>query len=134
MTRSTSLVTLLSTIAITVLSLQAQAEDLFPDKNLEAAVRRQVFEKRNSKDPLVEKDVVNISTIDGRGKGIQNLKGLEACKSLAAVDLADNQIQDDLQRSSMADATPIRTHGYAIDFPSKPPIAHSPAQFPKSMP
>ena len=60
----------------------SKSQDLFPDKNLEAVVRREVFEKRESKEPLVPKDVENISQIKGVGKGIQNLKGLEACKSL----------------------------------------------------
>ena len=32
----------------------AAAQDLFPDKNLEAAVRQQVFEKRGKPEPLVD--------------------------------------------------------------------------------
>jgi hypothetical protein len=37
----------------------AAADDLFPDKNLEAVVRQYVFEKKNKPDePLVEADVV----------------------------------------------------------------------------
>ena len=70
------------------------ADDLFPDKNLEAAVRQQVFEKRNKTEPLVEADVVNISTVEGIKKGIKSLQGLEKCKSLALVDLRDNEITD----------------------------------------
>lgn len=76
------------------LASNSRGDDLFPDKNLEAVVRHEVFEKRTSKEPLVEADVVNISTIKGNGKGIANLKGLEACRSLAALDLADNNIED----------------------------------------
>ena len=72
----------------------SMSEDLFPDKNLEAVVRREVFEKRESKDPLVAKDVENISQIKGVGKGIKNLKGLEACKSLRSVELSKNEIVD----------------------------------------
>lgn len=71
-----------------------QAEDLFPDKALEAVVRHEVFEKRKSTEPLVAEDVANISTIKGRAKGIKNLKGLEACRSLASLDLAGNEIED----------------------------------------
>src|SRR5436190_596909 len=70
--------------AAVVLSLargNAAADDLFPDKNLEAVVRQQVFDKRNKPDPLVEADVVNVSTISGKGKKIANLQGLEKCKS-----------------------------------------------------
>src|SRR6266550_798849 len=70
------------------------ADDLFPDKNLEAVVRQNVFEKRNKPDPLVEADVVNISTIVGKGKKIANLQGLEKCKSLALLDLENNDITD----------------------------------------
>src|SRR4026209_1402465 len=68
------------------------ADELFPDKNLEAIVRQYVFEKRNKPDPLVEADVVNISGIKWEkslklaGK-IANLQGLEKCKSLASIEL-----------------------------------------------
>jgi hypothetical protein len=72
----------------------ALADDLFPDKNLEAVVRQYVFEKRNKPDPLVEADVVNISTIVGKGKKIASLQGLEKCKALALLDLENNEISD----------------------------------------
>jgi len=72
----------------------SQAADLFPDKNLEAAVRKQVFEKRNNKKPLVEKDVQNISVVEGKNMKIKSLKGLEKCRSLAALDLEGNEITD----------------------------------------
>src|SRR6266850_3564193 len=83
--------------AALVLSLvrgKAAADDLFPDKNLEAVVRQYVFDKRNKPDPLVEADVVNISTISGKGKKIANLQGLEKCKSLAQIELDNNEITD----------------------------------------
>src|SRR5205085_858336 len=73
---------------------RATADDLFPDKNLEAAVRQEVFEKRGKTEPLVEADVVNISQVIGKGKKISNLKGLEKCKSVALIDLANNEISD----------------------------------------
>ena len=69
-------------------------QDLFPDKNLESVVRREVFEKRNNKEPLTAKDVENISQIKGIGKGIKNLKGLEACVSLRSIWLDKNEIED----------------------------------------
>jgi Leucine-rich repeat (LRR) protein len=84
-------------IAALVLAPTAQsavAEDLFPDKNLEAVVREQVFEKRNNTMPLVEADVQNIARIVGKGKKITNLAGLEKCRSLAEVDLENNEIAD----------------------------------------
>ena len=79
---------------IACLSSWTIADDLFPDKNLEAVVRQNVFEKRNKPEPLVEADVVNISTIIGKGKKIANLQGLEKCKSLALLDLENNEITD----------------------------------------
>src|SRR4030095_12575111 len=87
--------TLVSLVLVNLVGGQpASADDLFPDKNLEAVVRQNVFEKRNSLDPLVEADVVNISTIVGKGKNIASLQGLEKCKSLALLDLENNAISD----------------------------------------
>jgi internalin A len=80
------------TIAGCLFAASAVADELFPDKNLEAVVRQYVFEKRNKPDPLVEADVVNISTIVGKGKKIASLQGLEKCKSLALLDLENNDI------------------------------------------
>jgi Leucine-rich repeat (LRR) protein len=67
---------------------------IFADKKLEAAVRKYVFDKRDTDKPLVEADVVNVSTIEAKGLGITNLTGLEKCQSLAALDLAKNQIKN----------------------------------------
>ncbi|NBV21308.1 MAG: leucine-rich repeat domain-containing protein [Proteobacteria bacterium] len=71
----------------------AKTVPVFPDKNLEKAVRRQVFEKRDNDQPLTEKDVENIAIIDGKGLGIIDLSGLEKCRALASLDLARNQIK-----------------------------------------
>ena len=65
---------------------------IFPDKNLEAAVRKFVFEKRDNDKPITETDVANLSTIQGNGLGIKDLTGLEKCRSLASLDLAKNAI------------------------------------------
>jgi internalin A len=80
-------------LSFTVASI-GNAQSIFPDKNLEAVVRTQVFEKRNTDKPLTEEDVVNISTLKGKNKGIKNLSGLEKCRSLAELDLAGNEIED----------------------------------------
>ena len=83
-------------LAVSLLSVAAEraaAEGVFPDKNLEAVVRQYVFEKRNNEEPIVEDDVVNISTIVGKGKGIKDLTGLEKCRSLALLDLEGNEIE-----------------------------------------
>src|SRR5688572_14266811 len=67
---------------------------IFQDKQLEKAVRRFVLEKRDTDKPLVEADLVNLSTIQGNGLEITNLSGLEKCTSLASLDLAKNKISN----------------------------------------
>src|SRR5262245_38826430 len=84
----------LALLLVSLLAGSALADDLFPDKNLAAVVRQYVFEKKNNDMPLVEADVVNISTINGKGKKIASLAGLEKCKSLAEVNLENNEIVD----------------------------------------
>ena len=69
-------------------------ESIFPDKNLEKAVRPYVFAKRNNEEPITAEDVINISTVKGRDLQINDLTGLELCKSLALLDLAHNEITD----------------------------------------
>lgn len=71
----------------------ARAVSIFPDKNLEKAARRHVFAKRDNDEPLTEKDVEHLSTIDGKGLGIADLTGLEKCRALASLDLAKNRIK-----------------------------------------
>ncbi len=65
---------------------------IFPDKNLEAAVRRQVFAKRDGTEPLYAADVENVAIIEGRGMGIKDLTGLEKCVALAQITLPKNSI------------------------------------------
>lgn len=102
------------------LGATAWADGLFTDPNLEAAVRRQVFAKRGTTDPLVEGDVVNVSTIDARHLGIVQLTGLEKCRNLAMIELGGNRVQDlgplaglprlqylDLQGNQVADLGPV---------------------------
>ena len=73
---------------------KADAAPLFPDRILEAVVRQSVFDKRNNDEPLTEDDVRNIAVITAKGKGIQDLTGLEKCVSIASLDLASNAIED----------------------------------------
>ena len=67
-----------------------QAESFFPDANLDAAVRKQVF----AGDKMTEDDLKKLSTLKATGSGIRDLRGLEKCTNLAALELADNQITD----------------------------------------
>ncbi|MBC8356050.1 MAG: leucine-rich repeat domain-containing protein [Planctomycetes bacterium] len=110
-------------LSISMLSLVSDLiaqESIFPDKALEAVVRAYVFEKRNTDAPIVEADVVNISTIKGKNKGIKDLTGLEKCRSLALLDLAGNEITKidaiaglnniqslDLSKNKITDIKPI---------------------------
>jgi Leucine-rich repeat (LRR) protein len=80
-------------------SVSVWAQDLFPDKALEAAVRAEVFAKRYNTEPLTVDDVKTISQVVGKGKGITNLEGLQHCGALMLIDLENNQI---------ADLTPIK--------------------------
>ena len=70
------------------------AKELFPDKNLERAVRKFVFEKRDNDKPLVESDLSSISIIQAPSRGITSLEGLEKCESLASLDIARNDVSD----------------------------------------
>jgi Leucine-rich repeat (LRR) protein len=70
------------------------AAGIFPDKNLEAAVRKHVFAKRDNTQPFTEDDVKSLSVITANGAGIHNLAGLEKCKALAQLELANNEVSD----------------------------------------
>ena len=89
----------LSVLIVTIFNVfaaddAAPAAPLFADKNLEKAVRKHVFEKRDNDKPLVEADVSSLSTIKADGMGITNLAGLEKCVSLASLELAKNKVKD----------------------------------------
>src|SRR5689334_12308780 len=89
-----------TSLLVLLLSRQLSAAEatnqpsIFPDKKLESAARKQVFDKRETDQPIVESDVLNISTIDGKGLGITNLTGLDKCRNLASIDLAKNKIDN----------------------------------------
>ena len=67
-------------------------KSIFPDKQLEAAVRQQVFAKRDSDAPIVAADVERLSVLKGKGMGIKDLTGLEHCKALASIELPGNEL------------------------------------------
>ena len=46
---------------------------MFPDKNLEAALRALVFEKKTNTEELTDDDLRKISTLEAKGRKIQNL-------------------------------------------------------------
>jgi hypothetical protein len=59
----------LLTLFFVTISTALWAQDLFPDKALEAAVRAEVFAKRYNQEPLTVDDVKTISQVVGKGKG-----------------------------------------------------------------
>ena len=93
---------------------------MFPDKNLEAALRTLVFEKKSNMEELTDDDLRKMSTFEAKGKKIQNLAGLEKCTNLLLIDLANNEISDlaplrglanlqslNLAQNKIADITPL---------------------------
>jgi Leucine-rich repeat (LRR) protein len=86
------------TVAVSVTAADATNAvpevSVFSDRNLEAAVRQQVFAKRDTDKPLTAADVANVAVVQGNFRGITNLAGLEHCKALASVELAGNRIVD----------------------------------------
>jgi len=60
---------------------------IFTDKALEAAVRKQVFAKRDNQEVLTAEDVATVSIIEGKKAGIKDLAGLEKCVALASLTL-----------------------------------------------
>lgn len=92
--RSKTLVTFLLAFTIPLFSQEDAPKELFADKNLERAVRKFVFEKRDNDKPLVDSDLTSISIIQAPGLGITTLAGLEKCESLASLDIARNDVSD----------------------------------------
>lgn len=70
------------------------AQDLFPDKGLEAAVRHEVFAKRYNTEALTKEDVKNISQVQAKGKAIKSLEGMQHCVSVQQIDFENNEIAD----------------------------------------
>ncbi|MEO8270613.1 MAG: hypothetical protein ABI557_12900, partial [Aureliella sp.] len=77
--KKTSRLVIIAWAMLAGLAPLAPADDLFPDKGLEAAVRYEVFAKRYNQEPLTAEDVKNISKVEGKGKDIKSLQGLENC-------------------------------------------------------
>lgn len=98
----------------------AEGAGPIPDKGLEAAVRQQVFEKRDKTDELTEEDLKKVFILEGKNKGIKDLTGLEKCPNLALINLAGNEIEKveplkdlknlqslDLSKNKIVDIAPL---------------------------
>ena len=95
MLNSTQAIFVLALLSARSLAADSSSEaPVFKDKILEKAVRKFVFDKRDNDKPIVETDVVNLSTIQGVGMEIADLSGLEKCANLASLDLSKNKIKD----------------------------------------
>jgi Leucine-rich repeat (LRR) protein len=107
-------------VALVAFAFQPAYGVMFPDKNLEAALRALVFEKKANMDELNDDDLRKISTLEAKGRKIQNLAGLEKCTNLLLLDLSNNEITDlapikgltslqslSLAHNKIADVTPL---------------------------
>ena len=77
------------------LPITAQSADVaIPDKNLEKLIREILKKKQIEKEKITDEDLAKIFFLNGNGRGIENLSGLEHCRNLADVKLAKNKIKD----------------------------------------
>ena len=81
-----SLLTLLLTT-----SIAGAQEVVFPDSNLEAAIREAIGKPTGKID---EVDLVGLTTLDAENRGISELSGLEYCTDLTWLNLNDNNISN----------------------------------------
>ena len=68
-----------------------------PDPNLEGAIRDQLNWERPTfppNAPITQQDILKLTWLDGRGKNITDLTGLEDATNLIVLYLGGNQIQD----------------------------------------
>ncbi len=89
----------------------------FADTSLEMAVRQALKKLAGI---LSEEDLLSLTQLEARGRGIGELKGIEQLKNLTALDLADNRIRDitplaaliqlkflDLDNNQVSDLSPL---------------------------
>jgi hypothetical protein len=127
MTRHRAFALMLSALTALVLPLgatratsrSAQAGPI-PDKALEAVVRAVIFDKKGKPDELTDDDLKKVYILEGKGKGIKDLAGLEKCVNLLQLNLARNEITNvaplkdiknlqslDLSSNKIVDAGPL---------------------------
>jgi Leucine-rich repeat (LRR) protein len=99
---------------------QRTARAGLPDKNLEAAVRSVIFEKKGTDAEITDDDLKKVYILEARGKGIKDLTGMEKCINLMQLNLTKNEISDvsalkeiknlqslDLSHNKIADVAPL---------------------------
>jgi Leucine-rich repeat (LRR) protein len=88
-------------------------EDVFPDKNLEAAVRETL---KKPEGPLTRGDLEGMEELEIVEKAIEDLTGLEHAVNLTGLYLSRNEISDVSPLASLANLTDIRlTNNQASD-------------------
>src|SRR5580698_1371747 len=87
---------LTTSLAVLCLSLPlaTKAQAGLPDKNLEAAVRAVIFEKKDNTAEITDDDLKKVFVLEARGKGIKDLSGMEKCVNLLQFNAAKNEIVD----------------------------------------
>ena len=84
------------------LKLADDVEVVFPDKNLEAAIRKQLEKPEGS---ITRGDLKGLGKLETPGVQIENLSGLEHAVNLTNLDLGDNQISDISSLASLTNLT-----------------------------
>jgi hypothetical protein len=117
--RSVSL--MMSIVVVSLVSaIGATARAGLPDKNLEAVVRSVIFDKKDNTNEITDDDLKKVFILEGKGKGIKDLTGLEKCTNLLQLNVAKNEISDvsalkeiknlqslDLSQNKIADVAPL---------------------------
>jgi internalin A len=117
MNKLAALVIPVSACLFCVGSVDAGKESI-PDKSLEAALR-EVLREPTAK--LTDEKLNNVFVLHANKKGIRNLAGLEKCKNLQEIRLAENEITDvkplagltnllslDLAKNKIVDVAPLK--------------------------
>ena len=79
-------------ILITMVAGCTKSEALFPDKNLESAIRNALNKLLGEK--LTTDDLVNLTTLSAGDSNITDLSGIEYCINLNGLNLPNNIISD----------------------------------------
>jgi len=92
-------VTLCSLVLFAILVGCSGPKSIFPDKNLEAAIR-DALDMPEGEEITVE-ELAELTELDAIYSGITNLSGIEYCTNLTLLSLSDNQIGDISPLSSL---------------------------------
>ncbi len=90
---------LLVFVAMLVGCAGSETVSLFPDKNLEAAVRDALGKQAGEEITVAE--LANLTTLSAQKSDITDLTGLEYCINLSELDLSNNKISDISALSSL---------------------------------